>query len=127
MDSIDKFLKQYSYKFDKGYPDINNPRDKEMLFKFAYKLTEQKEEEKLEDKLIRIIRSSKLNDNELNAYIKSINNRGFKGDITNKLNNKGYTANSFKVGEKAMDYIIDKITDSEAEEFIKYQPKTFKS
>ena len=127
MDSIDKFLKLYSYKFDKGYPDMDNPRDKEMLFEFAYKLTEQEEEEKLEDKLIRIIRSSKLNDNELNAYIKSINNRGFKGDITNKLTNKGYTADSFKVGEKAIDYIIDKITDSEAEEFIKYQPKTFKN
>ena len=27
MDSIDKFLKLYSYKFDKGYPDINNEQD----------------------------------------------------------------------------------------------------
>ena len=27
MDSIDKFLKLYSYKFDKGYPDMNNERD----------------------------------------------------------------------------------------------------
>ena len=32
MDVLDKFLKQYSYKFDKGYPDMNNPKDKEMLF-----------------------------------------------------------------------------------------------
>ena len=27
MDSIDKFLKLYSYKFNKGYPDINNEQD----------------------------------------------------------------------------------------------------
>ncbi len=27
MDSIDKFLKLYSYKFPKGYPDINNEQD----------------------------------------------------------------------------------------------------
>ena len=27
MDSIDKFLKLYSYKFSKGYPDINNEQD----------------------------------------------------------------------------------------------------
>ena len=27
MDSIDKFLKLYSYKFDKGYPDMNNEQD----------------------------------------------------------------------------------------------------
>ena len=42
MNVIDKFLKQYSYKFHKGYPDIGNPKDKEMLFEFAYKLTEKK-------------------------------------------------------------------------------------
>jgi hypothetical protein len=44
MDVLDKFLKQYSYKFDKGYPDMNNPKDKEMLFEFAYKLMEKDEE-----------------------------------------------------------------------------------
>ena len=27
MDSIDKFLKLYSYKFNKGYPDMNNEQD----------------------------------------------------------------------------------------------------
>ena len=27
MDSIDKFLKLYSYKFNKGYPDINDEQD----------------------------------------------------------------------------------------------------
>jgi len=128
MDILDKFLKQYSYKFDKGYPDLENPKDKEMLFELAFGLTEQEEEEeKLEDKLIKIIRSSKLSDDELNAYIKSISNRGFKGDITKILTNKGYTSDSFKVGEKAMDYIIDKITDSEAKEFLQYKPKTFKN
>jgi len=33
MDTLDKFLKQYSYKFDKGYPDMNNPKDKNLLEK----------------------------------------------------------------------------------------------
>ena len=42
MDVLDKFLKQYSYKFDKGYPDMNNPKDKEMLLEFAYKLISEK-------------------------------------------------------------------------------------
>ena len=31
MDVINKFLKQYSYKFDKGYPDMDNPKDKNLL------------------------------------------------------------------------------------------------
>ena len=43
MDVLDKFLKQYSYKFDKGYPDINNPKDKKMLFEFVYSLTNSKQ------------------------------------------------------------------------------------
>ena len=42
MDVLDKFLKLYSYKFDKGYPDMDNPKDKEMLFELAYKLSEKK-------------------------------------------------------------------------------------
>ena len=27
MDSLDIFLKKYSYKFPKGYPDMNNDQD----------------------------------------------------------------------------------------------------
>jgi hypothetical protein len=27
MDILDKFFKKYSYKFDKGYPDMNNEQD----------------------------------------------------------------------------------------------------
>ena len=31
MDVFDKFFQQYAYKFDKGYPDMNNARDMLML------------------------------------------------------------------------------------------------
>ena len=27
MDVFDKFFQRYSYKFDKGYPDMNNDQD----------------------------------------------------------------------------------------------------
>jgi hypothetical protein len=27
MDVFDKFFQKYSYKFPKGYPDMNNPND----------------------------------------------------------------------------------------------------
>lgn len=27
MDALDLFFKKYSYKFDKGYPDMNNEQD----------------------------------------------------------------------------------------------------
>lgn len=127
MDVFDKIIKEHSWRFSKGYPDINIQEDKDMLFSIVNKIVGEQEEEKesLEDKLVKVIRSSKLSDEELNAYIKSINNRGFKGDVKNKLTNKGFTADSFKVGDKAIDYIIDKISDSEAQEFINYKPKSF--
>ena len=38
MDPIDKFLKLYSYKFDKGYPDINNEQDILLLENILKKL-----------------------------------------------------------------------------------------
>jgi hypothetical protein len=47
MDSIDKFLKLYSYKFNKGYPDMNNEQDILLLenilqeeLNFPFKLSE---------------------------------------------------------------------------------------
>ena len=38
MDSIDKFLKLYSYKFPKGYPDMNNEQDTLLLENILKKL-----------------------------------------------------------------------------------------
>ena len=129
MDVFDKILKEHSWKFPKGYPDINDPKDKEDLFAIVEELVteEETEDENLIDKLISIIKSSDLSNGELKAYIKSISNRGLTGDLKNKLSKKGYTSDSFKVGDKAIGYIIDKITDSEAKEFIDYTPKSFAS
>lgn len=31
MDTIDKFIKRYSYKFPKGYPDLTQDEDKKIL------------------------------------------------------------------------------------------------
>jgi len=47
MDNLDKFLRKISYKFPKGYPDMNDPNDKALLFELASKvMVEQEEEEK---------------------------------------------------------------------------------
>lgn len=35
MDTLDRFLNRIAYKFDKGYPDVNNPKDMEMLFEMV--------------------------------------------------------------------------------------------
>jgi hypothetical protein len=35
MDQFDKFIKSVAWKFPKGYPDMNNPKDKARLFELA--------------------------------------------------------------------------------------------
>tara|TARA_B100000900_G_C20517536_1_gene690739 strand:- start:271 stop:1254 length:984 start_codon:yes stop_codon:yes gene_type:complete len=42
MDVLDKFLHGIAYKFPKGYPDMNDPKDKDMLFKMIHEVTEEK-------------------------------------------------------------------------------------
>jgi hypothetical protein len=127
MDPITKYLHKIAYKFPKGYPDMDDPKDKAMLNEMINNLIKEDEEEDLKSKLISIINSSDLSDDEIKAYTKSISNRGLTGELKDKLNKKGYSSKSFKVGDKAMSYVIDKITDSEAKEFIDYTPVSFKS
>jgi|TARA_R110000796_G_C14497032_1_gene428470 hypothetical protein len=129
MDILEKIIRDNCWKFDKGYPDMSIPKDVDLLNEIVkgYKIKEEEEAEDLKNKLISIINSSDLSDKELAAYIKSISNKGLTGDLNNILTQKGYTAKTFKVGDKAMDYIIDKISDSEAKEFISYTPKSFSS
>tara|TARA_R110002020_G_scaffold73487_2_gene188347 strand:- start:257 stop:1240 length:984 start_codon:yes stop_codon:yes gene_type:complete len=56
MDSLDKFLYDVAYKFPKGYPDMNDSKDKDMLFKMIHEVTEEKsllkEGSELYDKVI---------------------------------------------------------------------------
>ena len=47
MDVFDKFLRKYSYKFDKGYPDMNNDQDVLLLESILKKLNLNMSEVKL--------------------------------------------------------------------------------
>ena len=57
MNSIDKFLKLYSYKFNKGYPDMNDEQDILLLENILQDLNIielRKIEPKLNDEVIKI-------------------------------------------------------------------------
>ena len=45
MDNITKYLHKIAYKFPKGYPDMGDPKDKDMLFELIKTVTEAEEEE----------------------------------------------------------------------------------
>jgi len=45
MNPFDKFLKRVSWKFPKGYPDMNNEQDKKLLFEMAHSILGEVEDE----------------------------------------------------------------------------------
>ena len=60
MDILEQFLNDISYKFPKGYPDVNDPKDMEMLFSLVEEITKESpqiikesEEEAIYDSTIR--------------------------------------------------------------------------
>ena len=42
MDIFDKFFTKFAYKFDKGYPDMDNPSDVALLESLIWQLTKEK-------------------------------------------------------------------------------------
>jgi len=77
MDVLDIFFKKFSYKFDKGYPDMNNEQDilllESLLNKLGINLKEGKAEDKVEAKEI-LKRELNLSDSDfkdsgLNFYV----------------------------------------------------------
>jgi hypothetical protein len=88
---IDKLLLEWSWRCEKGYPDINNPADKKVLDKLLAeygitlgsikkKLQEQEEESITIDTLIDLIKSRKdsFDQDFINRLYKSIKTKGMK-------------------------------------------------
>jgi len=123
MDVLDTLFKNNNYKFSKGYPDMDNPEDKEMLFKMVNEILEveeKPEEEDLKTKLVDLIKSSDISDETLKKLIKSISGSGSRGELKSYLNQKGYSPESFKTKDSALEYILDKLTDTETKELMDY-------
>jgi hypothetical protein len=38
MDIIEKFIRNNGWRFEKGYPDINNPKDNKLLYELIEKV-----------------------------------------------------------------------------------------
>ena len=129
MDSITKYLNSIAYKFPKGYPDMNDSKDMELLNEMIKSLIKEDEEEDLKSKLISIINSSDLSDDEIRAYTKSIANRGRKEDIIKTLADKGYTADRFKFKDKALEKITKDLDNADLKAYFNYakNPKSLKS
>jgi len=73
MDPITKYLNNIAYKFPKGYPDINDPKDKTMLFELIEQQLNLFSDEELEDITIKIKKGEEevenLNKDEIMALL----------------------------------------------------------
>ena len=92
MDSLDLFFKKYAYKFPKGYPDLNDEQDinllADLLENLGVKLNEQEEEKPDYDGQILNLLTS-LSDDEVKkkviTYLNKVNKAEDKDD--DKLEN----------------------------------------
>lgn len=82
MDPLDLFLKKYSYKFPKGYPDINNKNDVMLLEKLLKIVGIDLQEEKNRDKDY---------DTEIISLLKSIDDENVKKKVLTYLKKKDTT------------------------------------
>lgn len=74
----------------------------------------------LKRKLITTILVSNLSPAEIHSYTNDIKNKELKQDIIAYIHKQGYTPNKFKVGESAVDFIFNKISQSKTREFLDY-------
>lgn len=124
-DIFDKFLKQYSYKFDKGYPDVNNSKDKEKLFELVNSLIEQEEEKKLtKNDLISLIKNLDLDDKQIVKLYNRTKNFSSYRPIKTTLDRKKYNPLILKKFSKEIQDLIEDLPKNEVDDFINYLNNT---
>ena len=109
MDVFDKILKEHSWKFPKGYPDINDPKDKEDLFaiveSYKYKLKEEEKETPAFNKQELIDFIQGVEDEEtLKKIFKLAKSAGFTKNLNGYLDKKNLT-------DKDINYFVNLLQD----------------
>jgi len=94
MDVFDKILKEHSWKFPKGYPDMDNPKDKEDLFaiveSYKYKLKEEKADGVVsKEEIIKVLQDEDFTPEQLSRILSSVSGIKFKKSIIDYISSKG--------------------------------------
>lgn len=122
MDVFDKIIKEHSWRFSKGYPDINIQEDKDMLFSIVRGIVGEQEEESTisKDSLKKLIDDTDLSSVQLSKLDSIIKKITFTTPIENYLNQKAKESNISK-GQvsKFMNLLDDLDIQSEFAEYIK--------
>jgi len=146
--TLNELLVEWSYRTEKGYPDVGNPSDILILETILNELnlptdilntlgeddiTSNEDETQVSSHskkdLLNLINNANLTNPQIQRLFKNISGFAHKDNILNYVNSKGFTANKFKTGDIAIETIFNGISDSNIDEFVKYikNPKTLSS
>lgn len=122
MDALERYLNRVAYKFDKGYPDVNDPKDMEMLMEMINPLIKEEEETSAISKatLKKLIDDTDLSDVQLSKLDGIIKKITFTTPIESYLTQKAKESNISK-GQvsKFMNILDDLDIQSEFAEYTK--------
>ena len=122
MDALDRYLNRIAYKFDKGYPDVNNPKDMEMLFEMINEIMEQqlslfsdeeldkitikikketgvdldKVDKSTKEKILAIVGDEELSDEEIKRIQNLVGGFKYEKDFYDYVESKGLSKKSQK-------------------------------
>ena len=150
MDVITRYLNNISYKFPKGYPDINNSKDKAMLYEMINNIIEEQQLNLFSDdvmdqlkvdlkidekdfdteKELKIILQSaddrikekyKLDDPKMfEKIVNQIMNARLRPDLLDLLRKKGYNEKIVNRYADEISSIFNSIEDKDRDKFINY-------
>lgn len=139
MNVLETYLQKVAYKFPKGYFDIDDPKDRDLLVELVgYNIFEQEDvvtpkgevesgQEKQQEqvpndkaRILQLIKDSEISPEVAEQIEKLLATSTYKPQILSYIQSKGFTADKFKVGDSAVEYIFKKLADSEVDNFLQY-------
>lgn len=139
MNVLETYLQKVAYKFPKGYFDIDDPNDRDLLVELVgYNIFEQEDvvtpkgevesgQEKQQEqvpndkaRILQLIKDSEISPEVAEQIEKLLATSTYKPQILSYIQSKGFTADKFKVGDSAIEYIFKKLADSEIDNFLQY-------
>ena len=111
MDPITKYLNSIAYKFPKGYPNMNDSKDKTMLFELVKNLTEQEEisTAELKAKLLKLVDETD-DENELKQIARYARDISLKNSMKSYLSSKNLSSKDILFFQSLLDE-LDKVSE----------------
>ncbi len=92
MDVLERYINRVAYKFDKGYPDVNNPKDMEMLMEMINPLIKEEEQADgvvTKDEIIKVLQDEDFSPEQLQKILSTVSSIKYKKEIIDYISSKG--------------------------------------